>query len=106
MRDPRGYEPQTLDLLERHGVSVCVHDMPGSAAPRIAVGPILYVRFHGFGLKYGGSYPEEVLEEWAGWVADGLDGGRDAYVYFNNDVNGYAVQNAERFRRLVTSRRK
>ena len=30
-----------------------------------------------------------------------LAGGRDAYVYFNNDMNGYAVHDAERLRILV-----
>lgn len=102
MRDPRGYEPWVIDLLGRYRVALCVHDMPGSESPLLVIGPLLYVRFHGYGAKYGGSYPGEVLQEWAVWLRDGLATGRDAYVYFNNDVDGHAVHDAERLRLLVS----
>jgi uncharacterized protein YecE (DUF72 family) len=101
MRDPRGYEPWVLDLLQRYNVTLCVHDMRGSESPLLAIGPIVYVRFHGYGAKYGGSYPTEVLDEWARWLRRMLDAGRDVYAYFNNDMNGYAVYDAERLRILV-----
>jgi uncharacterized protein YecE (DUF72 family) len=98
MRDPRGYEPWVLELLARYGITLCVHDMRGSESPMVAIGPIAYVRFHGYGTKYGGSYPDDVLDEWAAWIRAVLDGGRDVYAYFNNDINGYAVYDAERLR--------
>ena len=101
VRDPRGYEPWVVDLLRQYGVTLCVHDMVGSESPLLTVGPIVYVRFHGYGTKYGGSYPDEVLDEWASWIRRALTTGRDAYVYFNNDINGYAVYDAERLRMRV-----
>ena len=105
MRDPRGYEPWVIDLLRQYDVTLCVHDMPGSESPMLAVGPIVYVRFHGFGAKYGGSYPDELLDQWAEWIRAVLANGRDAYVYFNNDINGYAVYDAERLRLRVEGER-
>jgi uncharacterized protein YecE (DUF72 family) len=102
VRDPRGYEPWVVDLLREHEVALCVHDMPGSVSPLVATGPILYVRLHGFARKYGGSYPDDVLAEWAGWIANETASGRDAYVYFNNDMNGYAVQDATRLVRMIS----
>jgi uncharacterized protein YecE (DUF72 family) len=101
MRDPRGYEPWVIDLLRQYGVALCVHDMAGSESPLIAVGPIVYIRFHGYGVKYGGSYPDEVLDEWADFIRHALASGRDVYAYFNNDINGYAVYDAERLRLRV-----
>ena len=101
VRDPRGYEPWVIDLLRQYGVALCVHDMRGSESPLIMVGPIIYVRFHGYGTKYGGSYPDPVLDEWAEWIRSALDSGRDVYAYFNNDINGYAVFDAERLRLRV-----
>jgi uncharacterized protein YecE (DUF72 family) len=100
-RDPRGYEPWVIDLLDEHGVTMCVHDMSGSESPLVNIGPIVYVRMHGYGKKYGGSYPDEVLAEWASWLTSALHGGRDVYVYFNNDVNGYAVQDASRLTAML-----
>ena len=103
-REPRGYEPWVLDLLQEHNVALCVHDMPGSESPLLTTGPIVYLRLHGFGKKYGGSYPDEVLAEWAAWLARGVASGRDAYVYFNNDMNGFAVHDATRLRAMVALR--
>jgi uncharacterized protein YecE (DUF72 family) len=98
MRDRRGYEPWVIEMLRQYGVALCVHDMPGSESPLMMVGPIVYIRFHGHGTKYGGSYPDEVLDEWGEWIGRVLASGRDVYAYFNNDVNGYAVYDAERLR--------
>jgi uncharacterized protein YecE (DUF72 family) len=98
MRDPRGYEPWVLELLRQYRVTLCVHDMPGSESPLVMTGRIVYLRFHGYGTKYGGSYPDEVLDEWAQWIRRALATGRDVYAYFNNDINGYAVYDAERLR--------
>jgi uncharacterized protein YecE (DUF72 family) len=101
VREPRGYEPWVVDLLRRYNVALCVHDMPGSETPLLLVGPIAYLRFHGYGAKYGGSYPDKVLDEWAGWIRHALSTGRDVYAYFNNDTNGHAVADAERLRLRV-----
>jgi uncharacterized protein YecE (DUF72 family) len=100
-RDPRGYSPEIIALLEEHDVALCVHDMPGSETPRLKVGPFVYLRLHGSGAKYGGSYPSEHLRQWAEWIDAGSRAGKDAYVYFNNDREGYAVQNAETLRELL-----
>jgi uncharacterized protein YecE (DUF72 family) len=105
-REPRGYEPWVLDLLQEHNVALCVHDMVGSESPLLTIGPIVYLRLHGFGKKYGGSYPDEVLAEWAAWLRRAAASGRDAYVYFNNDVNGYAVRDATRLRAMVALQQK
>ena len=98
VREPRGYEPWVIELLQRYGVTLCVHDMAGSESPLITVGPIAYIRLHGYGAKYGGSYPDDVLDEWAVWIRRVMAEGRDVFVYFNNDINGYAVYDAERLR--------
>lgn len=102
-RDARGYSPEMLADLEQHRVSVCIHDMPDSASPRIATGSLVYVRFHGYGAKYGGSYPQPVLIDWARWLAGPLDAGLDVFAYFNNDVDGHAIDNASRFRELLSA---
>jgi uncharacterized protein YecE (DUF72 family) len=99
-RDRRCYAPEILALLERRGAALCVHDMAGSESPRVAIGPIVYVRLHGFGAKYGGSYPDEVLTAWAKWLREaGTD--RPVYAYFNNDRQAQAVQNAKTLVRLL-----
>ena len=102
-RDPTWYTPEVLALLERHRVSLCLHDMPGSASGRLRVGPCVYVRFHGASGRYNGSYPEERLADWARWLEEPAGKGVDVYVYFNNDVDGHAPRNALVLRRSMNA---
>lgn len=99
-RDARAYDSPLIALLERYGVSLCLHDMKDSAAPRIAVGPFLYARFHGTA-RYGGRYPDAHLADWAEWMRGVHRAGRDVFVYFNNDIGGHAPRDALRLRALL-----
>ena len=100
-RDPRGYHDDVLTLLRDADVSLCLHDMPESASPWVTTGPIVYVRLHGFGTRYGGHYSAAALARWADWLARVRDDGRDLYVYFNNDREAHAVFNAGELRALL-----
>ena len=80
--------------MERHCVSLCLHDMAGSATGRDRVGPIVYVRFHGATRKYGGGYSADRLRSCAEWLNAQREAGTDVYAYFNNDVGGHAPRDA------------
>ena len=81
-------------LLDDHGAGLCVHDMPGSASPRLAVGSTAYVRFHGTNGKYAGHYSEAALREWADWMRDQSRADRAVWAYFNNDTDAAAIGDA------------
>jgi len=57
-------------------------------------GRIAYFRLHGPASDYSSSYSDDFLASLAEVVSDSASSGRDVYVYFNNDVGGYAVRNA------------
>jgi uncharacterized protein YecE (DUF72 family) len=99
-RDSSWYAAEVLDVLERAGVALCLHDMPGSAAARVRIGPIVYVRFHGV-TRYGGRYDDRTLEDWADWMRAQRAGGAAVFAYFNNDVGGHAPRDALRLRAMV-----
>jgi len=103
-REPSWYVDDVYALMERYRVSLCLHDMPGSATGRLRVGPLIYVRLHGAAGRYAGSYPEQRLEQWADWLHAQRQDGRDVYAYFNNDVGGHAPRNALTLRRLLDTR--
>jgi uncharacterized protein YecE (DUF72 family) len=102
-RDPSWYRDDVFALLERHRVALCLHDMSGSASGKLAVGPFVYVRFHGT-TKYGGRYGDETLTEWAAWLVEQARNGRGIYAYFNNDTGGHAPRDAVRLREAITAR--
>ena len=100
-RNGSWYVPKVYALLERHGASFCVHDMPGSASERIAVGPVAYVRFHGGEGKYWGRYSDEGLLSWTDWLVDQSRQGRTCWCYFNNDIHGHAIEDARTLKSMV-----
>lgn len=91
----------TLQLLKRYGASFCAHDMPGSSTDRIAVGPIAYVRFHGAAGKYWGRYSDEVLLDWTAWMVEQARQGRPVWAYFNNDIDGHAIADAQTLKAMI-----
>jgi uncharacterized protein YecE (DUF72 family) len=63
-----------------------------------------YVRFHGSGERYGGRYPSQRLSAWARRMVDWADAGLPVWAYFNNDIGGHAVRDADRLRTMVGRR--
>lgn len=98
--------PEFLDLLRRHDVALVVAD--GLDLPQFAesTGSFSYIRLHGTGPRYRGSYDEPALKRWAERIrAWADDGPRDVFVYFNNTMKGEApVDAAALARRLGVER--
>jgi uncharacterized protein YecE (DUF72 family) len=94
---------EVLDLLRQHQVGFCIFDMPDLTAPVAATADFAYVRFHGSAGMYGSSYSDEELKEWADKITGLAEGLRAVYVYFNNDIEGFAVRNAITLREYLTN---
>jgi uncharacterized protein YecE (DUF72 family) len=61
----------------------------------------IYLRFHGPQEMFASRYGEEELRPWAAKIKKWIHQGLDVYSYFNNDVHGYAVDDAKSLIRLV-----
>ena len=83
-----------FDLLRRYNAGFCIYDMPDFTTLLEATADFVYVRFHGRGWLYGGCYTDEELGRWAKDISELAQGKKAVYVYFNNDAEGFAVQNA------------
>ncbi len=60
-----------------------------------------YIRLHGPTGRYGGSYSEEELVEWAERIGSAMESLKSMFVYFNNDFEGYAVKNARKLIEMI-----
>ena len=56
--------------------------------------------FHG-DPAHGGNYQHGTLATWARRIDDWRGQKLDIFIYFNNDVGGYALENAKTLRRLL-----
>jgi len=86
-RDSTWWTDEILALLHDQGAGFCIFDLAGTATHANVTADFAYVRLHGPGTAYRGSYSDEALR---GWAADGLD----VYVYFDNDADAHAPHNA------------
>ena len=92
---------EIFELLREKQVAFCHISLPDFPCPFPITGPIVYVRMHGVGVKYSGSYDEQQLRDLAMRVDQLLEQGLDAYIYFNNDAYAYAVENAWQLGQLL-----
>jgi uncharacterized protein YecE (DUF72 family) len=92
---------EVYELLRAHDAALVVADRaPAGASPWVQTTDWAYLRFH-YGRGRNGNYTAGQLAEWADRIA-AVDG--DVYAYFNNDWEGFAVENAERLRDLLGRR--
>jgi uncharacterized protein YecE (DUF72 family) len=93
--------PEILQILRKHNAAYCVYELAGYHTPLEITADFAYVRLHGPGGKYQGSYSQAKLREWAERIAGWRRTLRAVYVYFDNDQAGYAAHNARELKRLV-----
>lgn len=82
-------------LCRCHNVALCMADWPPFIDNPPLTADFIYIRRHGRGGRYNSCYTREELAADARRIRGYLDNGHDVHVYFNNDYNGYAPQNAQ-----------
>jgi uncharacterized protein YecE (DUF72 family) len=89
------FRQETYNLLREHGCALVIADRPevhGFQAHELTA-DFTYVRFHAGSRGRNGNYSQTELREWGErlvrWASEA-----DVYAYFNNDWEGFAVQNA------------
>lgn len=88
-------------ILKQYNAAFCVYDIGGFHSPIHVTADWAYIRLHGPGKKYRGSYSNEVLAEWAERIGNWSNSLKAIYVYFDNDQAGYAAQNALALKKMV-----
>ena len=100
-RNKSWYTTKTYELLNCHNGCMVLHDIPASVAPMMPVSDdFVYLRFHGPGGQYRGSYPDDFLHEYATYLNDWAGEGKIIYAYFNNTM-GDALNNLVTLKRFT-----
>jgi uncharacterized protein YecE (DUF72 family) len=84
--------------LRAHGITFCTVSAPRLPAESPSGQPVAYFRLHGTSRWYRHDYTREELLGWRDRIAS--CGAKEAWIYFDNDRNGYAVKNALQLRRM------
>jgi uncharacterized protein YecE (DUF72 family) len=99
VRHPTYFCQEFFDLLRAHRCAFVVADTAGKFPYAEEVtADFVYVRLHGSRELYASGYTDAELDAWAGKIDGWRRGGRDVYVYFDNDAKVHAPFDALRLR--------
>ncbi len=82
-------------LLEKHNSAWVIADSPSYPKVEAITSDFVYLREHGSQVLFASKYSTEELSKLAGKIRKWQATGKDVYVYFNNDAQGYAIVNAQ-----------
>ncbi|WP_235212271.1 DUF72 domain-containing protein [Sphingobacterium sp. ML3W] len=92
-RHPSWYRAETMQLLDDYRFAMVLHDKNNKGINLQHTGAnFIYLRFHGPGGDYRGSYDDAFLQEYSAYIKEWLSDGKDVFVYFNNTM-GAAIAN-------------
>lgn len=100
LRNPTWECDEVYAVLRRFNAAYCIFDLGGRTSPLQVTADFAYVRLHGPGAPYTGSYHGAALEHWAAIIRTWTKL-KTVYVYFDNDQSAYAVQDALELNRLL-----
>jgi uncharacterized protein YecE (DUF72 family) len=100
-RDPSWFCDEVYSMLRDHRAALVVHDMI-DRHPEVRTADWTYRRFHGD--HYAGHYSPQFLTALARRLAQERGEARSAFVYFNNDADACAVEDAQNLQRYLQRR--
>jgi uncharacterized protein YecE (DUF72 family) len=98
------FEDDVFKILRSYHTGFCVFDMPKLTSPLLATTNFAYVRFHGRQGLYSSRYTDEEMADWAEKIAGLSKKAESVNIYFNNDVAGYALENAQTIREYLETK--
>jgi uncharacterized protein YecE (DUF72 family) len=101
LRNPTWHTPEIYALLRGHRAAYCIFEIAGFRSGFEVTADFTYVRLHGPGGAYQGSYSDAVLQEWADRIRGWQRKLRSIYIYFDNDQAAYAPHDALRLKDLL-----
>ncbi|MBA3762825.1 MAG: DUF72 domain-containing protein, partial [Chthoniobacterales bacterium] len=85
--------------FEQRSLIFCTVSAPRLPEDLITTNKMIYARLHGRSRWYRDDYTDEELEAWAGKIRD--SGAREAWIYFDNDRDAFAIKNAHELIRCL-----
>ncbi len=101
-RDASWFDREIYTILESYRASLVISSSPNFPFEEVLTASFAYLRMHGGAELYGSYYSDKELASWTKRIEKWLsEGAKEVYVYFNNDANAYAIQNALTLKKLL-----
>jgi uncharacterized protein YecE (DUF72 family) len=96
------WNAEVYKAFRKAGAIFCSCSGPRLPDALVKTADDVYVRFHGTKRWYRHDYTRDELTQWVERIH--ASGAKRAWIYFNNDNDGYAVKNAREMERLLKAR--
>ncbi len=104
-REHSWHDHRVYEVLQRHNAAFCMFELGGIRSPDVITADWAYIRLHGPGGPYQGSYSSGQLRGWARKIRHWSASLKAIYCYFDNDQAAFAALNALALHRLVVGGR-
>lgn len=101
-RNKTWYTDKVYQILEDSNIGFCIHDHQDGPSPEKITADFIYLRFHGPGGYYQSKYSDKELKNWKLKIMSYLKKDLAVFCYFNNDFQGFAIDNAKKLRNLLS----
>ena len=99
-RHPSWHTAEVYRLLADQQVALCIPVGGGLHPDRITTAPFTYIRMHR-GQEPAGGFTREELKTWSVRIGALSRAGKEVFLYFNNDWEGFAIRDALIMERLL-----
>jgi uncharacterized protein YecE (DUF72 family) len=100
-REPTWLNEDAYALLRKHRAALCLYHIAGFQSPIKVTANFVYIRLHGPGGKYQGTYDDAALRRWARDIRAWSQEEKAVWCFFDNDQNGYAAEDALRLQSML-----
>lgn len=100
-RHPSWFSQEVYSILSQYNICCCIYDMPEFTSPIIQTADFIYIRFHGSSSLYTSKYTSQELKQWSRKIKKISENAREVYIFFNNDYNAFAVDNAKQISEML-----
>jgi uncharacterized protein YecE (DUF72 family) len=101
-RNKYWFTEELYTLLKKYNVGLVAGQSSRWPEVREITADIAYIRMHGPEKLFASSYSPGQLEEWVSYINGLPKKVKRVYVYFNNDFNGYALDNGQSLKKMLT----
>ncbi len=93
------FDTETITLLKRYNIAFCNVSAPDLPPTTHQTADFAYFRWHGRDTWYRYQYNDQELRKWADKIQQLRQ--IDIYGYFNNDFEGFAIQNCLKMKKML-----
>lgn len=100
IRNKNLLKKEVYNFLKKEKIIFVISDSPRWPTDIIKTTDVVYVRFHGKPKLFASKYSKEELKEYADKIKKLKP--KILFAYFNNDFEGYAIEDAKEFKDLIS----